>query len=181
MTKKRSTADTTTGLNASAELTQEWQVTTTQLLSVTLTAPGRYRVVLSAEGASVHFHLGYAASGKESAAIAVEVIHAASRTTAKVDLKTVVSEQAFVRMLGKLVIMPGAVGCQSFLSERALLLDPLAKAETVPELEISNQDVTCSHAASISSPGEDQILFLQSRGCSAAEAKSLIGAAFLLV
>lgn len=84
-----------------------------------------------------------------------------------------------MKLFGKIVIDQGAFGCSSFLTQRILLLDPGAKGEAVPELEILNNDVQCSHAASISSIPEEQLHYLMARGLPRKNAAKTIAEGFL--
>ena len=49
----------------------------------------------------------------------------------------------------------------------------------MPNLEIENNDVKCSHASTVSPVDEDQRFYLESRGVPTAEAERLIVAGFL--
>jgi Fe-S cluster assembly protein SufD len=60
-----------------------------------------------------------------------------------------------------------------------LLLSDKAKAEAVPDLEIKNNEVKCSHAATVGKIDEEQIFYLNSRGVSENKAKVMIAEGFL--
>ena len=64
-------------------------------------------------------------------------------------------------------------------TNRNLKLSDDAWAESVPNLEIENIDVKCSHASTVSPVDEDQRFYLESRGVPTAEAERLIVAGFL--
>ena len=49
-----------------------------------------------------------------------------------------------------------------------------AGAESIPNLEILNNDVKCSHASTVGSIDEDQLYYLESRGVAPEEAERLI-------
>ena len=49
-----------------------------------------------------------------------------------------------------------------------------AKAETTPKLEILDNDVRCTHGASVGPVDEEQIFYLESRGIPRNEAEALI-------
>ncbi|HEX8581959.1 MAG TPA: SufD family Fe-S cluster assembly protein, partial [Acidimicrobiales bacterium] len=53
-----------------------------------------------------------------------------------------------------------------------------AWAESVPNLEIENNDVRCSHASAIGPIDEDQRFYLESRGVPPAIAERLVVAGF---
>ena len=54
-----------------------------------------------------------------------------------------------------------------------------AWAQSVPNLEIENNDVKCSHASTVSPVDEEQRFYLESRGVPTGEAERLIVAGFL--
>jgi Fe-S cluster assembly scaffold protein SufB len=62
---------------------------------------------------------------------------------------------------------------------RILLLDKQSSAVAEPKLEIENNDVKASHAATVGKIDEDQLFYLESRGVNINEAKKLIVEGFL--
>ena len=54
-----------------------------------------------------------------------------------------------------------------------------AKADSIPNLEIGNNDVKCSHGASVSHIDTDKLFYLKSRGISENESIGLIIEGFL--
>ncbi len=61
---------------------------------------------------------------------------------------------------------------------RTLLLSPQATSSAKPGLEILTDDVRCRHAATASSPNEDQLFFMESRGLSKKQATELLVSGF---
>ena len=51
--------------------------------------------------------------------------------------------------------------------------------ETIPELEILNEDVSCSHGATIGPIDPEQVFYLNSRGIGTEEATRMIVAGFI--
>jgi Fe-S cluster assembly protein SufD len=60
-----------------------------------------------------------------------------------------------------------------------LLLSSRAKVDTNPQLEIANNDVHCTHGATVGPIDESQRFYLMSRGLSAKTAEELIVFGFL--
>jgi Fe-S cluster assembly protein SufD len=54
-----------------------------------------------------------------------------------------------------------------------------AKAETIPELEILNNEVRCSHGATVGKIDEQEIFYLESRGIDREAAIRLIVSGFV--
>ncbi|MFT5474324.1 MAG: Fe-S cluster assembly protein SufD, partial [Kiritimatiellia bacterium] len=61
---------------------------------------------------------------------------------------------------------------------RNLLLSRRAHVDTKPQLEISNDDVKCTHGATIGQLDQDELFYLESRGISPTEAVAMLSRAF---
>ncbi|HEX2025686.1 MAG TPA: SufD family Fe-S cluster assembly protein, partial [Actinomycetota bacterium] len=79
---------------------------------------------------------------------------------------------------GLIRIHPGARGSDAFQTNRNIVLSDDAKADSIPNLEIENNDVRCSHAASVGPVDDAALFYLQSRGIPRDEAERLIVTAF---
>jgi Fe-S cluster assembly protein SufD len=148
---------------------------------IVLDRAGQYRVVLSKSGTHVNIFGAFEAIAGEQCAVELWIVHAAAHTTAQTVLKGVGHAQSQLRFFGKIVVQPNCHHVQSFLEERVLLLDSTARAEAIPELEILNDDVKCSHAASITQIPHEHLFYLQSRGITYAAAQQLIVEGFLRI
>ncbi len=146
---------------------------------ISLDSPGEYTVLLDQRGSSCFISVLNSHSSKSVAEYRLIIHHQAPQTQAQTMMKSVVGQEGSVKLFGKIVIDQGAFGCSSFLTQRILLLDPGAKGEAVPELEILNNDVQCSHAASISSIPEEQLHYLMARGLPRKNAAKTIAEGFL--
>ncbi|MEE8148932.1 MAG: SufD family Fe-S cluster assembly protein, partial [candidate division Zixibacteria bacterium] len=69
--------------------------------------------------------------------------------------------------------------CEAYQENRNLLLNTGTRAETIPELEILNEDVSCSHGATIGPIDPDMVFYLTSRGLSKSEAVRTIVSGFV--
>jgi len=54
-----------------------------------------------------------------------------------------------------------------------VILNDGARAESLPQLKIENNDVICSHGATTGGIGQDLLFYLESRGLDPIEAKNL--------
>jgi Fe-S cluster assembly protein SufD len=79
---------------------------------------------------------------------------------------------------GKALIRPGADESSVRQSNANLLLSPLARIDTKPELEIYADEVEASHGATVGQLDETAIFYLRSRGLREAEARRLLVGAF---
>jgi Fe-S cluster assembly protein SufD len=73
----------------------------------------------------------------------------------------------------------GAQRTDAFQECRNMLLSPDAHADAIPGLEILADDVACTHAAAIAQVDKDQLFYLNSRGLSEEEGRSLVVEGFL--
>jgi Fe-S cluster assembly protein SufB len=80
---------------------------------------------------------------------------------------------------GLIKIMPNAENSTASMVCDALLVGGKAIANTIPELQIKNEQVSVAHEARVGRIGEEEIFFLQSRGLSEAEATRLVVSGFI--
>jgi len=105
--------------------------------------------------------------------------HAANRTESNIDFKVVLRDRANSAYTGLIRIDQTSRGCQAYQENRNLLLDDGTRAEAIPELEILNEDVQCSHGATAGPIDPETIFFLQARGIEAAEAVRIVVGGFV--
>lgn len=79
---------------------------------------------------------------------------------------------------GKVVVHEGAAKTDASQANGNLLLSKKAEVDTKPELEIYNDDVKCSHGATVGQLDENQLFYLRSRGFSETEARNTLTFAF---
>lgn len=79
---------------------------------------------------------------------------------------------------GIIYVGQGASKTDARQENRNLLLGPTAVAHTKPHLEIDNDDVSCSHGATVGQLDEQQLFYLRSRGVAEDEARSVLTWAF---
>ena len=100
--------------------------------------------------------------------------HLAPRTTSNLLFKGVVQGRSRAVYTGLIHIGKDAAGVDAFQTNRNIKLSAGAWAESVPNLEIENNDVRCSHASAVGPVDEDQRYYLESRGIRPAMAERLI-------
>ncbi len=81
--------------------------------------------------------------------------------------------------LGEVDIAKNASGCVGHQRSDLLLLSETAIGEAVPILQVENNDVICSHSATISQLDEETVFYLQSRGLSKDAAQKMVVEGFL--
>jgi Fe-S cluster assembly protein SufD len=106
-------------------------------------------------------------------------LHAAPRTRSNLLFKGAVANHARSVYSGLIRVEKGAKGTNAFQTNRNLVLSEGAQADSVPNLEIEDNDVRCSHASAVGPIDESQSFYLQSRGVPTAAAELLIALGFL--
>jgi len=80
---------------------------------------------------------------------------------------------------GTIRVAPRARGTSAFQENRNLLLADGARAHTIPQLEIAEDDVRCSHGAAVGPLDAGQLFYLTARGIPPAEAERMLVLGFL--
>ena len=75
---------------------------------------------------------------------------------------------------GKVFVRENAHGTDAQQSNKNLLLSNDARVDTKPQLEIFNDDVKCSHGATVGQLEEEELFYLLTRGLPEALAKNLL-------
>ncbi|MCS7243414.1 MAG: SufD family Fe-S cluster assembly protein [Candidatus Calescibacterium sp.] len=109
-----------------------------------------------------------------------ENVHLKSNSKSLSVYRSIVNDQARSIYTGMLRIEKEAKYCNAYQNSRNILLSEKARVETIPELEILNQEVACTHGAVVSSLDEESIYYFMSRGVSREEAIKLLTDGFLL-
>ncbi len=146
---------------------------------IILHQPGNYEYVLSQAGEELEVLGAFALHGQDNFHLHITLIHEAPHTKGNIIIKATVDDQAKAYISGNIIVNKTATDTDSFLSEKVLLLSRESTAEVIPNLEILNHDVHCSHAATISHIDEEQLFYLQSRGIDVPIAKTMIAEGFL--
>ena len=100
--------------------------------------------------------------------------HQACNTYSDLDFKVVLKDQAHSAYTGLIRIEPDAPNCEAYQENRNLLLSDGTRADTIPELEILNDEVRCTHGATIGPIDEQQIFYLEARGIHREEAIRMV-------
>ena len=71
-------------------------------------------------------------------------------------------------------VSPRAQKTDGYQANRNLTLSPLARADSIPGLEILANDVRCTHGVTVGKVDAEQMFYLQSRGISKKDGERLI-------
>ena len=103
--------------------------------------------------------------------------HTVPNTGSRQLYKSILDDHACGVFNGRIVVQPGAFGTDAFQMNRNLL-GGKAKVDTKPQLDIGNDDVRCSHGATIGRLDAAQIFYLESRGLDPQVAEELLARGF---
>ncbi len=104
--------------------------------------------------------------------------HAAPDTTSDLLFKGAVGGRSRSVYTGLIKVRKDARGTNAFQTNRNIKLSDHAWAESVPNLEIENNDVRCSHASAVGPIDPDQRFYLESRGVRPDLAERLVVSGF---
>jgi Fe-S cluster assembly protein SufD len=104
--------------------------------------------------------------------------HAAPDTTSDLVYKGAAGGRSRSVYTGLIRVGHGARGTNAVQTNRNLKLSDDAWAESIPNLEIHNNDVRCAHASAVGPVDEEQRWYLESRGVPTPVAERLIVAGF---
>jgi len=77
-------------------------------------------------------------------------------------------------MRGMIYIGENASNSNGYQKNEMLMLDNTSRAISIPDLEIHNDEVRCTHGSSISRPDAEKIFYMQSRGLNHKESERLL-------
>lgn len=100
--------------------------------------------------------------------------HVAGGSTSDLLYKGGLKDESRAVYSGLIRVHEDAAKTDAYQLNRNLVLSDHAKADSKPELEIMNNDLRCTHGASVGQLNEDEVFYLQTRGLERHEAERLI-------
>lgn len=135
--------------------------------------------VLRGEGARAEF-TGVSFAGKgQHLDTGAKVIHAAPYTSSTINSKSISRNGGEAIYRGVVKVTPNAHHSKSNVSCESLMLDNLSKSDTIPVIDLGNDNVEIGHEAKIGKISDEAIFYLMSRGISENEAKAMIVRGFV--
>ncbi|MEQ8834400.1 MAG: Fe-S cluster assembly protein SufD [Miltoncostaeaceae bacterium] len=136
-------------------------------------------MVVGGSGADARALGLFFAGGKQHFEHRVVSRHEAPQAYSNLLYKGAIQDTAHTVFFGNLVVPPGAPGTDAYQTNRNLVLNEGAHADTIPFLEIETAEVKCSHAGAVGRVDDEHLFYLQSRGVPLSEAKRLIVMGFM--
>jgi Fe-S cluster assembly protein SufD len=153
---------------------------------------GVYAVALGASYARLHIDCDLVGRGSHARLAAAYVSgdeqihdfrtfqrHIGEDTTSDLLFKGVVDDDAQAIYTGLIHVGPDARGANALQTNRTITLSEGSSAESVPNLEIENNEVRCSHASAVGPIDPDHEFYLESRGVPTERAERLIIEGFI--
>ncbi len=100
--------------------------------------------------------------------------HLAPWTTSDLLFKGALNGKSRSVWRGMIYVAPGSQHIDGYQANRNLILDPSARADSIPGLEILNNDVRCTHGSTVGKIDQEQLFYLLSRGIPKQEAEQLV-------
>ncbi|NLM35024.1 MAG: Fe-S cluster assembly protein SufB [Clostridiales bacterium] len=135
--------------------------------------------ILRGEGAKAEFTGVTFASKGQILDTGAKVIHAAPYTSSNINSKSISKGGGEAVYRGAIKVAANAHHCKSTVSCESLMLDDISRSDTLPVLDILNDEVDIGHEAKIGRISEEAIYYLMTRGISEEEAKAMIVRGFV--
>lgn len=133
---------------------------------------------LSGRGATGDLISMYFGDGEQTLDFRTFQDHAAPDTTSSLLFKGAVDDASRSVYTGLIRVRPDARGTNAYQTNRNIKLSEEAWAESVPNLEIENNEVHCNHASAVGPIDNEQLFYLESRGVPTETAERLIVTGF---
>lgn len=92
--------------------------------------------------------------------------------------KNILDDSASGAFTGRIHVAPHAVKTEAYQRNNNVLLTNTAKMNSKPQLVIDNDDVKCTHGATVGRINEEALFYLQARGINESEARLMLMFAF---
>jgi Fe-S cluster assembly protein SufD len=131
-------------------------------------------VVLASPGASCRVDGLYIVGDAQHADTHSLIDHREPNCASRQNYKGILDGRSRAVFNGRVIVREGARQTDAEQSNKNLLLSPEARVDTKPQLEIFNDDVKCSHGATVGQLEEEELFYLLSRGLHPDLARNLL-------
>jgi Fe-S cluster assembly protein SufD len=100
--------------------------------------------------------------------------HSAPDTYSNMLYKGAVKDHGYSVYQGIIRALKNCVGVDSYQTNNNLVLDPTARADSIPGLIIDADELACSHGATFGNLDQEQLYYLRSRGIPEGEARRML-------
>ena len=134
--------------------------------------------VLAGEGCNSDIYGLFISEGRQHMDNFMRVEHASPHCDSRQFYNGVLDDRSKGVFHGRILVHEGAEKTDAKQTNRNLLLSDTAQIDTKPQLEIYNDDVKCTHGATIGQMDEEALFYLRSRGIPMRKAKIIMLRAF---
>lgn len=135
--------------------------------------------ILRGEGAKSEF-TGVSFSGKgQCLDTGAKVVHAAPNTSSTISSKSISRDGGEAIYRSSVQIKPEAKGSKCSVICESLMMDNESRADTIPVMDVRNDESDIGHEAKIGRISEESIYYLMTRGLNEEEAKAMIVRGFV--
>jgi Fe-S cluster assembly protein SufD len=134
----------------------------------------RVEASLVGQGAEAELKALYLASGEQFFDFHTLQDHQVGNTRSDLLFKGALQDTARTVYAGLIRIEKGAARSDAYQANRNLVLSDHAKATSIPMLEIDNNDVRCTHGATVGPVDPQHMFYLRSRGIPEQTAKRML-------
>jgi len=127
-----------------------------------------------AEGGEAWVDGLYMLNGSQHSDTHSVIDHTVPNCTSHQNYKGVLNDKSRGVFNGKVFVRENAHGTDAQQSNKNLLLSDHARVDTKPQLEIFNDDVKCSHGATVGQLEEEELFYLLTRGLPETLARNLL-------
>ena len=108
-----------------------------------------------------------------------KAVHAAPDTTSTIVNKSISKDGGKTTYVGLVSIAEDCPGAKSNVKCDALMMDDRSESDTVPYIEVEEDDVSLEHEATVSKISEEQLFYMMSRGIPEQQATMMIVMGFI--
>ena len=101
-------------------------------------------------------------------------LHKAPNASSDLLMKGALKDRARSVYQGYIKVYPSAQKTNAYQANRNLMLSKLARADSIPGLEIEADDVRCTHGATVGQVPDEYVFYLMARGLSRTNAERMI-------
>ncbi len=129
---------------------------------------------LSGPGADLKLHQAIIADGTAVNDTVLKAIHSAPETGSEMQTMTYGAGKSRNSLNGLIHVQTGSENVNAYQQARNFILSPESLSVGYPQLEIENQNVSCSHGTTMHAFDENQLFYLNTRGIPTEKAKRMI-------
>lgn len=133
-----------------------------------------FRAILAGENASSEIRNMFLTKGNEQHAIHAESQHKSPHTNSTIYTKGAVLDRAHAICTGNINISSNAPESEGYETQNLLVVSKHARSDAIPNLEINNHNVSCSHGSTIGQIDSETLYYLMSRGIPKKRAEHLL-------